>query len=99
MFQLSLAEHEHASGLAEDTGTSCVCIVDLRVVHSLNYRSYIHACELGGDGNHGLQKKRKRDDPSDMSLAPGQGYFVDARKMKDYMEDIQSEPPVGYVYP
>ncbi|KZT04100.1 uncharacterized protein LAESUDRAFT_738039 [Laetiporus sulphureus 93-53] len=54
---------------------------------------YIHACELGGDGNHGLQKKHKCDDPNDVSLAPSQGYFVDAHKMKDYMEDIQSEPP------
>ncbi|TFY54299.1 hypothetical protein EVJ58_g8946 [Rhodofomes roseus] len=55
--------------------------------------AYIHACELGGDGNHGLQKKRKRDDPNDVSLSEGQGYFVDPAKTKTYLEEIDSETP------
>ncbi|KAH9830168.1 uncharacterized protein C8Q71DRAFT_717179, partial [Rhodofomes roseus] len=53
---------------------------------------YIHACELGGDGNHGLQKKRKRDDPADTSLSEGKGFFVHPEKMKKYLEEISSEP-------
>ena len=59
-----------------------------------HFNRYIHACELGGDGNHGLQKKHKRDDPDDVSLCEGKGYFVDPAKMKTYLEDISSEPPV-----
>ncbi|KAH9913611.1 uncharacterized protein B0H18DRAFT_1088007 [Fomitopsis serialis] len=54
--------------------------------------AYIHASELGGDGNHGLQKKRKRDDPDDVSLSEGQGYFVHPSKMQSYLEAIDSEP-------
>ncbi|GBE89741.1 hypothetical protein SCP_1700660 [Sparassis crispa] len=54
--------------------------------------AYIHACELGGDGNHGLQKKRKHDDPNDISLGLGQGYFVHPDKMTQYMESIEAEP-------
>ncbi|TFY50348.1 hypothetical protein EVJ58_g11087, partial [Rhodofomes roseus] len=53
--------------------------------------AYIHGCELGGDGNHGLQKKRKRDDPADTSLAEGQGFFVDPAKTKDYLEEIAGD--------
>lgn len=59
--------------------------------------SYIHACELGGDGNHGLQKKRKHDDPHDQSLAPGRGYFVDPVKMEQYLGEIDSESPVSRI--
>lgn len=55
---------------------------------------YIHACELGGDGNHGLQKKTKRDDPEDTSLSEGLGYFVDSEKMKAYLESVEVEDPV-----
>ncbi|KAH9929427.1 uncharacterized protein B0H18DRAFT_1084196 [Fomitopsis serialis] len=54
--------------------------------------TYIHACELGGDGNHGLQKKRKRDDPNDWSLWEGRGYFVEHAIMKEYLEGIDAEP-------
>ncbi|KAH9936583.1 uncharacterized protein B0H18DRAFT_868044, partial [Fomitopsis serialis] len=57
--------------------------------------SYVHACELGGDGNHGLQKKCKRDDPDDVSLCEGKGYFVDPKKMKNYLDEIASEPAVS----
>lgn len=56
---------------------------------------YIHACELGGDGNHGLQKKRKRDDPEDVSLCEGKGYFVDPATMKSYLESIELEAAVS----
>lgn len=56
---------------------------------------YIHACELGGDGNHGLQKKRKRDDPEDVSLSEGKGYFVDPATMKLYLEGIEAEAAVS----
>ncbi|KAL6302304.1 hypothetical protein BKA93DRAFT_737195, partial [Sparassis latifolia] len=56
--------------------------------------AYIHTCELGGDGNHSLQKKRKHDDPNDVSLGLGQGYFVHPDKMTRYMESIEAEPAV-----
>ena len=61
----------------------------------LTARRYIHACELGGDGNHGLQKKRKHNDPDDASLCEGKGYFVDPAKMKTYLEGIKSEAAVS----
>ncbi|EPS97785.1 hypothetical protein FOMPIDRAFT_1078663, partial [Fomitopsis schrenkii] len=57
--------------------------------------AYIHACELGGDGNHGLQKKRKCDDPEDVSLCEGKGYFVDPATMKSYLESIELEAAVS----
>ncbi|GBE89483.1 hypothetical protein SCP_1601450 [Sparassis crispa] len=53
---------------------------------------YIHTCELSGDGNHGLQKKRKHDDLNDVSLGLGQGYFVHPDKMSEYMDSIEAEP-------
>ncbi|KAH9932516.1 uncharacterized protein B0H18DRAFT_871282, partial [Fomitopsis serialis] len=53
--------------------------------------SYIHGCELGGDGNHGLQKKRKHDDPADVSLCEGHGFFVDPTKMTSYLAEIEAE--------
>ncbi|KAL6300832.1 hypothetical protein BKA93DRAFT_819272 [Sparassis latifolia] len=53
---------------------------------------YIHTCELGGNGNHGLQKKRKHDDPNDISLGLRQGYFVHPDKMSEYMDSIEAEP-------
>ncbi|KAL6299356.1 hypothetical protein BKA93DRAFT_742425 [Sparassis latifolia] len=56
--------------------------------------TYIHACELGGAGNHSLQKKRKHDDLNDVSLRLGQGYFVHQDKMTRYMESIKAEPAV-----
>ncbi|EPS93236.1 hypothetical protein FOMPIDRAFT_1094913, partial [Fomitopsis schrenkii] len=56
--------------------------------------AYIHACELGGDGNHGLQKKTKRDDPDDISLSEGLGFFVDREKMKTYLDNVDVEPAV-----
>ncbi|EPS93583.1 hypothetical protein FOMPIDRAFT_7649, partial [Fomitopsis schrenkii] len=61
--------------------------------------AYIHACELGGDGNHGLQKKRKRDDPNDVSLCQGKGYFVDPDIMKTYLEGIDSEAALKFWQP
>ncbi|KAL6298965.1 hypothetical protein BKA93DRAFT_830299 [Sparassis latifolia] len=54
--------------------------------------AYIHVCELGGDGNHSLQKKRKHDDLNDVSLGLGQGYFVHPDKITWYMESIEAEP-------
>lgn len=66
-------------------------------VSQLCFHRYIHACELGGDGNHGLQKKRKRDDPNDVSLCQGKGYFVDPDIMKTYLEGIDSEAAVSQV--
>ena len=67
-----------------------------RPVGDLSWKNrYIHACELGGDGNHGLQKKRKHDDPDDFSLSAGKGYFVDAAKMQSYLEGIDLETPVS----
>ncbi|KAH9928327.1 uncharacterized protein B0H18DRAFT_874930, partial [Fomitopsis serialis] len=57
--------------------------------------AYIHGCELGGDGNHGLQKKRKRDDPADVSLGEGRGFFVDPMKMQTYLAEIDAEAAVS----
>ncbi|EPS99172.1 hypothetical protein FOMPIDRAFT_1091383, partial [Fomitopsis schrenkii] len=56
--------------------------------------AYIHVCELGGDGNHGLQKKMKHDDPEDKSLSEGLGYFIDSETMKGYLESVDVEDPV-----
>ncbi|EPS93353.1 hypothetical protein FOMPIDRAFT_1136340, partial [Fomitopsis schrenkii] len=58
--------------------------------------AYIHTCELGGDGNHGLQKKTKHDNPEDVSLSEGVGYFVDREKMKTCLDQVEIEPPVSF---
>ena len=42
-----------------------------------------------------MQKKRKRDDPNDVSLCEGKGYFVDPSKMSSYLDSIESEPAVS----
>ncbi|THH29101.1 hypothetical protein EUX98_g5085 [Antrodiella citrinella] len=53
--------------------------------------SYIHRIELSRDGNFGLQKKSKHDDPNDHNLAPHQGCFVDETKMGPYVKQIEEE--------
>ncbi|THH17939.1 hypothetical protein EUX98_g9037 [Antrodiella citrinella] len=58
--------------------------------------SYIYRIELGGDGNFGLQKKSKHDDPNDHSLAPHQGFFVDEVKMRPYLKQIEEEDPSNF---
>lgn len=45
---------------------------------------YIYTPRLGGDGNHSLQKKAKKDDSSDHSLAGPRGFFNDIRKLPGY---------------
>ncbi|RDX39433.1 hypothetical protein OH76DRAFT_1367526 [Lentinus brumalis] len=45
---------------------------------------YIYTPRLGGDGNHSLQKKAKKDDPTDHSLAGTRAFFNDIRKLPGY---------------
>ncbi|KAI0706683.1 hypothetical protein C8Q76DRAFT_629932 [Earliella scabrosa] len=46
---------------------------------------YIYRLCLGADGNHSLQKKTKRDDQSDFSLARGRAFFTN-RRLIDYIK-------------
>ncbi|KAI0702154.1 hypothetical protein C8Q76DRAFT_633263 [Earliella scabrosa] len=46
--------------------------------------SYIYRIFLGADGNHSLQKKSKKDDPTDYSLGRHVGFFNDASKLHGY---------------
>ncbi|KAJ7673933.1 hypothetical protein DFH06DRAFT_1319055 [Mycena polygramma] len=39
---------------------------------------------LSGDGNFKMQRKNKRDDPDDVALNAGQGYFVETEEYKRY---------------
>lgn len=79
----------------KDTPPELACVQYRNLVPLANLGCrYIHACELGGDGNHRLQKKIKRDDPDDVSLSEGLGYFVDREKMKIYLDNVDLEAAV-----
>ena len=52
-----------------------------------NHARYLYHILLGIDGNHSLHKKSKRDDPRDVSLAPGQVFFIDHSTMKDALKE------------
>ena len=41
---------------------------------------------MSADGNHSLHKKTKKDDPNDMALTTGQGYFTPHSAMATYLE-------------
>ncbi|TDL22683.1 hypothetical protein BD410DRAFT_803124, partial [Rickenella mellea] len=59
--------------------------------HTPTSMSYIHQIQLGADGNFRLQKKTKRDDPNDRSLAPGRSYFADENTFKLFLAKYQEE--------
>ncbi|KAI0693053.1 hypothetical protein C8T65DRAFT_586112, partial [Cerioporus squamosus] len=52
---------------------------------------YLYTPRLGGDGNHSLQKKAKKDDPTDRSLAGARGFFNDIRELPGYKEKYPKE--------
>ncbi|KAI1782630.1 hypothetical protein LXA43DRAFT_905174 [Ganoderma leucocontextum] len=47
---------------------------------------YIYRIIFGCDGNFSLQKKTKRDDPTDRSLAMGESFFIHPEKMLPLLE-------------
>lgn len=52
---------------------------------------YLYTPRLGGDGNHSLQKKAKKDDPTDRSLGGPQGFFNDIRKLHGFQDQYSKE--------
>ncbi|KAL0564360.1 hypothetical protein V5O48_017686, partial [Marasmius crinis-equi] len=51
---------------------------------------YIHLVQLtiAADGHFGLQRFRKTDDPDDVSLLPGQGFFPTDTEYNPYLKEV-----------
>ncbi|KAJ7230076.1 hypothetical protein GGX14DRAFT_344027 [Mycena pura] len=50
---------------------------------------------ISTDGNFKLQRKNKRDDPDDIALNGGHGYFIPAEDYKQYFKDIKPSSDAG----
>ncbi|KDQ05487.1 hypothetical protein BOTBODRAFT_122761, partial [Botryobasidium botryosum FD-172 SS1] len=52
-------------------------------------KRHIHTAWSNGDGNHGLQRKGgKTDDPDDIELWGGKGYFVETKKYEEFLKTV-----------
>lgn len=67
--------------------------------------SYVNVCShkytlfLSTDGNFRLQCKNKRDDPDDVALNNGNGYFVGTEDYADYLKDVDPVSNVSTIRP
>ncbi|KAJ7791866.1 hypothetical protein B0H13DRAFT_1675855 [Mycena leptocephala] len=50
---------------------------------------------LSGDGNFKLQRKNKRDDPDDVALNAGNGYFVETEEYQRYLKLVKPTEDAG----
>jgi hypothetical protein len=53
---------------------------------------------LSGDGNFKLQRKNKHDDPDDVTLNAGNGYFVETEDYQRYLKLVKPTEDVSQLY-
>jgi hypothetical protein len=53
---------------------------------------------LSGDSNFKLQRKNKRDDPDDITLNAGNGYFVETEEYQRYLKLVKLTEDVSQLY-
>ncbi|KAF8520555.1 hypothetical protein JB92DRAFT_2786172 [Gautieria morchelliformis] len=58
-------------------------------------RRYIHQRWLSIDGNFSAQKKKKQDDPDDVTLGEGHGYCAESSAYWTYLSEIGETPEVN----
>ena len=93
MSSLSLHRLQHARRLGGLAAGTAVCSSALLCeTVSDNYRArHKFSTVLSIDGFHSLQKKAKNDDPDDISLNEGRGYFVQDGPFHTFLKEC------GYV--
>ncbi|KAJ7131489.1 hypothetical protein C8R43DRAFT_895982 [Mycena crocata] len=62
---------------------------------ALESESHKFTLFLSADGNFQLQRKNKRDDPDDVALNAGAGYFVETEEYKRYLKVVKPTEDLG----
>ena len=77
----------HCDSTTSEVCASCFVVRDPHgILNNARGFRYIYRIIFGCDGNFSLQKKAKRDDRRDASLAMGEGFFIYPEKMLPLLE-------------
>lgn len=61
----------------------------MALTHNAMICSHKYTLFLSTDGNFRLQRKNKNDDPDDVALNDGNGYFVRTEDYNEYLKQVK----------